>query len=104
MLLPCACVAVVWAAGMMLAISTAPLKTERRDKSVSGTRAVVSSQQAIGSPVLQPWSRLCVGCERLRQLLHSRRERSTTAPSTAVHLFSRRHYVEQKPSRPYAAA
>src|SRR2546429_4141670 len=35
-------------AGMTVAISTAPLSTERRDKSVLGTRAVVSSQQLMG--------------------------------------------------------
>src|SRR5882762_9350437 len=34
---------------MTLAISAAPLNSERRDTSVSGTRAVVSSQQLIGS-------------------------------------------------------
>jgi hypothetical protein len=34
---------------MTLAISAAPLSSERRDTSVSGTRAVVSSQQLIGS-------------------------------------------------------
>jgi hypothetical protein len=33
------------AAGMALATSAAPLNSERRETSVAGTRAVVSSQQ-----------------------------------------------------------
>jgi hypothetical protein len=35
-------------AGMTLASSAAPLNSERRDRSASGTRAVVSPQQLMG--------------------------------------------------------
>jgi len=47
--LPCASAALGRAAGMTLATSAAPLNSERRDTSVAGTRAVVSSQQLMGA-------------------------------------------------------
>ena len=48
MRLPWASAGLGRAAGMTLAIKAAPLSIERRDTSVSGTRAVVSSQQLMG--------------------------------------------------------
>src|SRR5215212_5479334 len=58
---------------MTLAITAAPLNSERRDTSVSGTRAVVSSQQLMkasnyrrgGRPVRFPPLTLCRVAARL---------------------------------------
>src|SRR5262245_43680589 len=47
--MPCASDSVGRAVGMTLATSAAPLNSERRDTSVSGTRAVVVAQQLIGA-------------------------------------------------------
>ena len=65
------------AAGMTLAISAAPLNSERRDTSVAGTRAVVSSQQLMWD---SPNPKLVSGAGPLQRgnvfILRDKRERT----------------------------
>jgi hypothetical protein len=74
------------AAGMTLATSAAPLNSERRDTSVVGTQALVSSQQLMAASK------------------HCRDVVSTTEnPSLTVRLWHARHVVDRCRSKPNQA-